>query len=156
MTEQPVIRKALLSDIDQMVMLLKSLFSFEADFVFDAETQRSGLERMLREDGAGVRCIFVAALNHEILGMCSIQAVVSTAEGGKAGLVEDMVVKQEWRGKGLGKELFQAVCRWAEQNNIKRLQLLADKTNDPALGFYKKLGWHTTQLICLRKTAPFK
>jgi ribosomal protein S18 acetylase RimI-like enzyme len=31
------------------------------------------------------------------------------------------------------------------------LQLLADKNNLPALNFYQKQGWQSTQLVCLRK-----
>jgi hypothetical protein len=34
---------------------------------------------------------------------------------------------------------------------MKRLQLLADAENEPALAFYGKSGWKRTQLICLRK-----
>ena len=31
------------------------------------------------------------------------------------------------------------------------MQLLADRTNHPALDFYRRQGWQHTQLICLRK-----
>ncbi len=148
--EQPIIRKALASDINQMLKLLESLFSIETDFVFDADKQRAGIKEMLDQDDRGCGCIYVAELNNEILGMCSIQKVISTAEGGPSGLVEDMVVKKMWQKKGLGKKLLNAICSWAENNGIRRIQLLADRQNSQALTFYQKQGWQTTQLICLR------
>ncbi len=33
----------------------------------------------------------------------------------------------------------------------KRLQLLADWENGPALRFYERMGWRGTQLVCLRR-----
>jgi hypothetical protein len=35
-------------------------------------------------------------------------------------------------------------------NKVSRLQLLADRSNVPALDFYRIMGWHMTELICLR------
>jgi hypothetical protein len=37
------------------------------------------------------------------------------------------------------------------QNGAKRLQLLADKNNSPALEFYEKMNWKRTQMIWLWK-----
>jgi hypothetical protein len=34
---------------------------------------------------------------------------------------------------------------------MTRLQLLADKSNSPALAFYTRQGWQSTQLFALRK-----
>lgn len=152
---EPVIRRADLSDIDQLLELLKLLFSVEADFEFDTDKQRSGLTLMLEDDNRNHRCIYVAEQNHEILGMCSMQSLVSTAEGSMAGLVEDMVVKKSWQRSGLGEKLLDAVCAWAKQRGIRRIQLLADKQNSQALNFYQKQGWQPTQLICLRTYCDF-
>jgi GNAT superfamily N-acetyltransferase len=40
---------------------------------------------------------------------------------------------------------------WARERGVKRLELLADRNNSPALEFYRKLNWQSTQLICLHK-----
>jgi GNAT superfamily N-acetyltransferase len=95
--------------------------------------------------------IILAESDANIIGMCSVQTVISTAEGGPATLVEDVVVKEGWQGQGIGKKLLAAVETWCAQRGIKRLQLLADYKNQPALDFYAKLGWQKTQLIGLRK-----
>jgi GNAT superfamily N-acetyltransferase len=40
---------------------------------------------------------------------------------------------------------------WALERGANRLQLLADRTNADALGFYAGIGWRTTRMICLRR-----
>jgi GNAT superfamily N-acetyltransferase len=132
-----------------MVSLLAELFSIEADFSFDPEKQRCGLAGLLeRGDEA---CLLVCEREGEVVGMCSVQALISTAEGGKVGLVEDMVVAAPWRGRGLGSALLAAAEEWSAGQGMTRLQLLADATNEPALGFYRRQDWGETRLIALRK-----
>lgn len=145
-----IIRKAGLSDINKMVPLLEELFSIEEDFTFNESVQRQGLLMML-DDNEKSR-IMVAESGSQIIGMCSAQILVSTAEGGMAALIEDMVVAKSYRGEGLGKKLLRSIEKWAAKKGAKRMQLLADGNNINALDFYKKQKWSATQLICLRKT----
>jgi GNAT superfamily N-acetyltransferase len=144
------IRDALRSDMDVMVNLLGELFSIEADFSIDKARQRRGLNLML--DGClKHRCIKVAEVEGQVIGMCTAQTLISTAEGGIVGLVEDVVVDLQHRGQGIGRKLMESIEEWARSRGATRLQLLADRTNFPALDFYDKIGWRPTQLICLRR-----
>ena len=144
-----IIRKAELSDINQMVSLLKELFSIEKDFIFNETIQQAGLAMMFSDNEK--RCIMVGASGDQAIGMISAQLLVSTAEGGMVALIEDMVVAKSYRGQGIGKKLLLSIEQWAISRDAKRLQLLADKNNFSALGFYEQQKWATTQLICLRK-----
>jgi len=143
------IRKASASDMDSLVELLKALFSVEEDFIFNESLQRQGLAMMLENEAD--RCIMVAETDGKVIGICSIQTLISTAEGGKVGLVEDVVVNPSYRGKGIGRMLLASLEEWAKKRGLKRLQLLADQNNAPALEFYDKMNWKKTQLICLRR-----
>ena len=144
------IRTAKPSDIAQLVKLLKELFTIETDFNFDQEKQALGLNQLLKSNKD---CIFVAELlnDNKVVGMCAVQTLISTAEGGLVGLLEDLIVTTEFRHQGIGSKLLAEAVYWAECQGLKRLQLLADKSNLPALHFYKKQGWKSTQLVCLRK-----
>ena len=142
------IRPARPSDIDSLTLLLKALFAIEADFAFDETLQRHGLRLLLDNPRA---CVLVAMTQGRVVGMCTGQLTISTAEGGPALLVEDVVVHEDWQGRGLGRRLMKKIGRWATDNRAHRLQLLADRNNRAGLEFYKKLGWQTTDLICLRK-----
>ena len=136
-------------DMDVLVALLQELFSIEADFAVDEARQHEGLSMMLGGCGKH-RCVKVAETEGRVVGMCTAQILISTAEGGRVALVEDMVVKAQYRGMGIGRQLMFSIEKWAHNHGITRLQLLADRTNFSALDFYDRMGWHPTRLICLR------
>jgi GNAT superfamily N-acetyltransferase len=83
--------------------------------------------------------------------MVTAQLVVSTAEGARSALVEDLVVDAAERGRGVGASLLGAIEAWARARGATRLQLLADRENAPALAFYARMGWTGTRLVCLRR-----
>lgn len=143
-----VIRPALPGDLDGLVGLLRMLFAIEADFDFDAARQRRGLAILLAHEAA---VVLVAEAAGQVVGMCSGQLVISTAEGGFSLLVEDVVVAEPWQGKGVGRELLTALEQWGSGKKIERLQLLVDRNNTAALEFYRKLGWQSTELVCQRR-----
>lgn len=144
-----IIRNAVDTDIPSLIALLRILFSIETDFQIDESKQRMGLEMMLKDYTN--RCIVVAEIEAQVVGMCTVQLLVSTAEGGVVALIEDLVVKNEYRRTGIGKQLLLAIEKWSAGKGAKRLQLLADRNNTPALKFFQKMSWNNTQLICLRK-----
>lgn len=154
MTPPPtfLIRPATPDDLPVLVGLLQQLFSIEIDFVPDPAQQRRGLERLLARPQQAV--VLVAVHEDAVIGMCSAQILVSTAQGGEAALVEDVVVDVALRGSGAGSALLEALERWARQQGISRLQLLADRGNTPALDFYQRRGWLPTQLCAWRRFLP--
>jgi GNAT superfamily N-acetyltransferase len=149
-SQDVMIRNAARQDASALVALLDALFSIEEDFSVDPAKQYRGILMMIDACGKH-RCIRVAEIEGRVVGMASVQTRISTAEGGIVGIVEDVVVQEKWRGKGVGSRLLQSIDVWASQHGLLRLQLLADKKNLPALAFYHSRGWETTELICLRK-----
>ncbi len=143
-----LIRPAEPRDLDGLLRLLEALFAIEADFAFDADKQRLGLGLLI---ASGKDCVLAAELAGGIVGMCSVQTVISTAEGGPVGWVEDVVVAPEYAGRGIGRKLLEQAEDWALRNGLTRLQLLADRHNAAALGFYGHVGWSRTELVALRK-----
>ncbi len=57
---------------------------------------------------------------------------------GKRLYLEDIVVTEEQRGKGIGKLLFDATILKAKQENCKGMNWQVLDWNEPAIGFYKK------------------
>lgn len=86
--------------------------------------------------------------------MATAQLLISTAEGGPALTIEDVVVAPLHRRQGLARQLLAHLALWGESQGARRLQLLADRDNTLALLFYQRLGWRQTQLICLRAYGP--
>ena len=148
------IRKAYQGDIPQMCDLLTELFSIEADFVAAPDKQARGLQLLLEDTEDSL--VLVAAVENEVVGMCSVQTLISTSEGGPVGLIEDVVVKSAHRSKGVGTALLSEIFSWCKEKGITRVQLLADRDNPQALDYYVSREWIYTNLICMRKFTHIK
>jgi ribosomal protein S18 acetylase RimI-like enzyme len=148
MSAPACIRRAEPADIPALLGLLELLFSIEQDFVFNAAKQEQGLRLLLAESRAAV---MVAEQDGQVLGLCTGQLLISTAQGGLSALVEDLAVLPACQGRGIGRLLLAAVSEWAVSHGASRVQLLADRNNAPALAFYQKTGFQTTAMICLRR-----
>jgi GNAT superfamily N-acetyltransferase len=144
------IRAAQPDDIPRMCDLLGDLFSVEADFEVDVAKQVKGLS-MLVGDPSGRVFVGVAVVDDCIAGMAMVQTLVSTAEGGRVGFVEDVIVDKRFRCRNVGTLLIERIIAWSREQGLARLQLLADRENHPALNFYTSRGWNFTKLNCLRK-----
>lgn len=143
------VRPARAADLDAMAALIAIIFAVEADFAVDAAKQRRGLAMFL-EQPAG-RCLLVAEYQQQVIGMCSAQLLISTAEGGWKAIVEDVVVAKEYQGQGIGRTMLAALADWAVSQGGQRLDLLADRDNQRGLDFYNRTGWKKTNLIALQK-----
>jgi GNAT superfamily N-acetyltransferase len=117
------------SDIPRLVELLGLLFSQEREFTPDPEKQGEALEAILADRTRGR--IFVARVGNEVVGMASLLYTISTAEGGKAALFEDLIVDPKHRGKGIGSQLIEYVIQQARAEGVLRI----------TLGLYRKLGF---------------
>jgi GNAT superfamily N-acetyltransferase len=109
------VRVAGYDDIKVMLTLLKELSQAAGEFTFNAVRQRAGLRRMLKQADAAV---LVAERDRLIVGMCTIQTVIAMAEGGLAGLVENLIVHDSFRGQGVGRALLSYAERWAAERRL--------------------------------------
>ncbi len=137
------------ADLPYMVELLAELFALEADFRPDRDKQMKGLRAILEEPELGR--LFVLRADGKVAGMANALITVSTAEGGRVLLLEDVIVSREYRGQGLGRQLVEYVLDWAKGLGMARVTLLADRDNRPALDFYRKLGFGDSNMVVLRR-----
>jgi len=145
-------RSAQIADIPVIADLLVSLFSIEQDFRPDMGRQVAALKLMLtREDILLWVAEDITDGVSKTVAFCSVQTLISTAEGGPVGLVEDVVVAEGFRGTGVGRRLLEGAELWARRRGCTRLQLLADQGNAKALAFYAHLGWQETRMHNWRK-----
>ncbi len=136
-------------DLPQMADLLAELFTLESDFQPERGKQLRGLQLILDEPALGR--LFVLRIDGKVAGMANALITVSTAEGGRVLLLEDVIVRDEHRGGGLGRSLVEHVLGWARDQGMARATLLADRDNQAALDFYRKLGFASSHMTVLRK-----
>ncbi len=139
------IENACMADLTAMVRLLNVLFTIEQDFQPDETLQIAGL-RMIIENPD--KAMIKVARNQEdqVIGMVSAQLIISTSQGALSAWIEDMVVNEEHRAQGVGRQLLKAVLEWAKEKGATRAQLLVDLDNMAAMGYYTHLGWQSSRM----------
>lgn len=136
------------ADIQTLCELLGILFAQEAEFYPDAKRQAAGLRAILGRPDVGQVLVLREAT--AVLGMVSLLFVPSTALGGRAALLEDMVVRPDARGRGAGSLLLRAAVAFARSAGCLRITLLTDADNAAAQRFYARHGFGQSAMIPMR------
>ena len=82
----------------------------------------------------------VAMEEGNVLGYASIHYIKKITR--KSGIIEDVVVKENQRGKGIGKLLVKNLIEKAKKNNCDKIILSSSEKN---LKFYQKLGFQKNE-----------
>ncbi len=128
------IRKADNSDLPAIFGLVKELAEFEKGL----DKVSNSLEQM-REEQDFFQC-YVAEKNSEVIGMALYYFVYYTWVG-KSLYLEDLYVKDTYRGQNIGTALMEKVMEVARKEKCKRFRLQVLNWNEPAIGFYEKNGF---------------
>ncbi|MCP6726805.1 MAG: GNAT family N-acetyltransferase [Patescibacteria group bacterium] len=59
----------------------------------------------------------------------------------KQAVVEDMIVDDAYRGRGLGRKLLDNLVQWARQEGVEMIELTSNPKREAANGLYKKYGF---------------
>lgn len=137
------IERANEGDLEAMAQLLSILFAIEQDFEIDYDKQLAGITKLYESTG---KDLLVARFEGEVVGMVTMQRLISSAEGDYIGQIEDLVVKEAYRKMGVGSRLINKMRAIAQEYGYKRIQLAADEDNANALQFYSRRGFHRTHL----------
>lgn len=82
----------------------------------------------------------IAEVNAAPVGFALFFTTFSTFRGRPSLYLEDVFVRPEHRGQGLGKALLAAVANRAVERGCKRMEWAVLDWNAPAIGFYRALG----------------
>lgn len=128
------IRKATDKDLPAIFGLVKELAEFEKGL----HKVTNSLEQM-RDEKDFFYC-YVAEKEDEVIGMALYYFVYYTWVG-KSLYLEDLYVKQAFRGQNIGTLLMEKMMEVARDENCKRFRLQVLHWNEPAIGFYEKNGF---------------
>jgi GNAT superfamily N-acetyltransferase len=133
------IRKGKREDLPRVLELVKELAEFER-----AAHEVSNTVSKMEEDGFGANPIygfFVAEDDGVIQGISLYYYRYSTWKG-KRLYLEDIVVTESQRGRGLGKLLFDTTMKLALEEGCTGMMWQVLEWNTSAIEFYKKYNAH--------------
>jgi GNAT superfamily N-acetyltransferase len=132
------IRSATEHDVPLVLEMIKALAAYEkmADEV--VATEAGLLESLFgpRPDAE----VVIAAVGAEPAGFALFFHNFSTFVGRRGLYLEDLFVKPEWRGHGVGKSLLAHLARLAAERGCGRFEWSVLDWNEPAIRFYESLG----------------
>jgi len=129
------IRRAVIEDCPRLLELVKELAVYER--APDAVTVTP---EHFAESGFGKNPVwwaFVAEVDGIIVGFALYYIRYSTWKG-QAMYLEDIIVTDSMRGKGIGKLLFERLIDEAKEKKFNRIVWQVLDWNQPAINFYKK------------------
>jgi ribosomal protein S18 acetylase RimI-like enzyme len=104
--------------------------------MIDIEMEEKRIKRILGDDRS---TILVVEENEQLIGyMIAIGGSVKRTRH-SAYLV--LGVSKKHRGKGIAKQLFEEMFRWAKEREFTRLELTVIKDNENAFRLYRKMGF---------------
>lgn len=130
-----IIRTAERKDCSRMLELITELAVYEK-----APDEVTVTLKHFEESGFGENPVWwarVAEENNHILGFALYYIRYSTWKGQRMYL-EDFIVTEEARGKGIGKLLFDRLIEEAKEKNFSGMMWQVLEWNEPAINFYRK------------------
>jgi len=135
-----VIRPATPEDLPAILSLVRELAVYEREP--DAVTGTLGSYRdcLFPDDGSPTAWAHVAEVDGEVVGIAVWFLTFSTWTGRNGIWLEDLYVRPEHRGAGLGRALLAELARICVERGYPRLEWTVLDWNTPALEVYRHLG----------------
>ena len=131
------IEKLQQQDLPAVLDLLKVMMPFE----FSTENAEETLEEICKKDNYAM---LIAKKDGVVLGTAT--AICSTLLTGSFLVVEDVVVREDTRGQGVGRLLMEAIDDYAKEKNADYTILVSSGFRKGAHKFYEACGY--TEDVC--------
>ena len=132
------IRKGTPSDMEAVHGLVRELAEFE-----NAPEQVETSAEIFREDGFGANPLprfLVAETAEKLIAGAAVYYLTYSTWKGKMMYLDDLIVTQSMRRKGVGEALFGALIAEAKSLDVRQLRWHVLDWNEPAIKFYQKIN----------------
>lgn len=141
------IRDCELEDFDEVLPLLTQLWP---DLEPDPAASREVFVNLLEADCCFVTC---AVLEGRVVGFCDFNTRHSLWQRGRLAYVDELVVEESFRGRGIGAALLDGVARKARELGCARIELDSAFHRTEAHRFYEGRGWERRAFLFGRDLA---
>ncbi len=126
------------ADADALLAMMRELYEHER-IAFDEPTAGGALAQLLADDSCGIAHLIL--LGGEVAGYLVITFGFSLEFGGRDAFVDELFIKDEFRGHGAGKEALRFAAEACRARGIRALHLEVERANEGAQGLYRRAGF---------------
>ena len=134
------VRPATVDDVPAIVELVHALADYEREPDAVEATEADFVAALFPTDGGATTFAHVATVDGAVVGMAVWFTTFSTWTGRNGIWLEDLFVRPEHRGTGLGRGLLAALAQVCVERGWRRLEWWVLDWNEPSIGFYRSLG----------------
>jgi ribosomal protein S18 acetylase RimI-like enzyme len=132
----------------ELLDLMNEYYAYDhLDFVIDRA--RGAVDAML-EDPALARCWIITA-DDRTAGYCVLGMAFSLEFHGRTGFLDELYLKEPYRGKGIGRSVVDFVCGEARTLRLHALRLEVERDNTRAGRLYDATGFRRHQRDLMTK-----
>ena len=130
-----VIRRSTDADIPAIFLLLNEFTTFQKtpEKLFVTEEQ-------MKEDKDLFQCFIAEDTSSSNIVGYACFSIIYYSWSGKALYLDDLYVKETYRGHNIGSMLMNSIIAMAKESNCKKMRWQVSKWNTNAQAFYEKLG----------------
>lgn len=125
-------------DVPVILDLIRGLGEYER-LSHEIVATEDGLRRWLFGERPAAEVV-LASVDADVAGFALFFHNFSTFLGRPGLYLEDLFVKPEWRGRGIGQRLLVHLAELAVERGCGRMEWTVLDWNEPALRFYERMG----------------
>lgn len=147
MTEKDdiLVRRARKSDLPAIGKLLAELVSaMDDEESIDVGVAIKNCQRLLSDPGSH---FLVAAIGGAPVGFINLTIRQTALHQSPSAMIDELVVAEEYRGKGIGNQLVLAAIKKCRQFGCCEVEVSTEKTNVKARKFYRKCGFNQRGIL---------
>lgn len=134
-----MIRKFVPEDREDYIRFSTEFYNSSAvDKPIPRENFENGFDEMMRSDVYVQGYMLVC--DGKNVGYCVTMKTYSVEAGGITIWIDELFVLEEYRSKGLGRELFKYIEEHGDKK-LRRIRLEVEQENGRAISLYKKMGF---------------
>src|SRR5215471_601710 len=135
----PDFKLATSDDIETLIVMMRDLYAHDGPAPLDEAIARRALLGVIDDNTLGR--VFLILLANEVAGYAVLTFGYSLEFHGRDAFVDEIYLRGEYRGQGIGKRALQFLTEVCAENGVNALHLEVERENTSAQAVYRKFGF---------------
>jgi ribosomal protein S18 acetylase RimI-like enzyme len=142
-------KTAEITDLETIVKMMQSFYEID-NYPFDAEIAAILFQEFVNNENLG-KCWFII-MDEKTVGYVILTFVFSFEYKGRIAFLDELYIKEECRGKGIGKTAIQFIQEQANELSLKLIYLEIENHNQNAQKLYlsQNFEYHNRKIMKLK------